>query len=99
MDSVMPQVLGHAQHDNTQQDTSDKQSAAQDQQQFHGRAVYRKNDENDRITVRIQDLKQQRQAASVRAGQLQEEFNKTVVQVHQLDGAIAALEQLVTKNE
>lgn len=53
----------------------------------------------DAIPARLQELKLQRQAASVRAGQLQEEFNKTVVQVHQLDGAIAALEQLVAKNE
>lgn len=51
------------------------------------------------IPARLQELKLQRQAASVRAGQLQEEFNKTVVQVHQLDGAIAVLEQLVAKNE
>lgn len=55
--------------------------------------------EADLVQNRIEDLKQQRQAASVRAGQLQEDFNKTVVQVHQLDGAIAALEQLVAKNE
>jgi hypothetical protein len=55
--------------------------------------------DQDVIQTRIQDLKLQRQNASVKAGQLQEEFNKTVVQVHQLDGAIAILEELVAKNE
>ncbi len=53
--------------------------------------------ESDLIDKRINELKAQRQAASVRAGQLQEELNRKVIEVHQLDGAIAALESLIAE--
>ena len=49
------------------------------------------------IDARLEELRKERQQTSIRAGQLQEEFNKTVVQVHQLDGAIAALEDVLAE--
>ena len=45
--------------------------------------------------TRLLELRQERLETSTKAGQLQEELNKTIVRVHQLDGAIAALEEVV----
>ena len=47
------------------------------------------------LQTKIQELKQERQSESARAGEMQQRFNEAVAHVHQLDGAIAALEQLV----
>ena len=47
------------------------------------------------IVQKLEEVKAARNAASIRAGQLQEELQRRVAQVHQLDGAIAAMTQLL----
>lgn len=49
------------------------------------------------ITATIENLRQQRNAASLKAGELQTQMNQEVIRVHQLDGAITALEDLLPK--
>lgn len=49
--------------------------------------------------TRLDQLRAERQALSVKAGQLQEQFNQTVIRVHQLDGAISALEEVLSDPE
>lgn len=49
----------------------------------------------ERIQQRLEQVRQQRQEASLRAGQHQEQLNKAIVEVHQYDGAIAAFEDLL----
>ena len=47
------------------------------------------------IAARLEELRQIRLQESIRAAQLQNEFNKAVASVHQHDGAIAAYEELL----
>lgn len=47
------------------------------------------------LEAKLQEYTLLRQAASVKAGELQDAYNKTVVDVHQLDGAIGAITGLL----
>lgn len=49
--------------------------------------------DTEKMQLAIDDMTKQREAASIKLGQLQEEFNQLAVKVHQLDGAIGALKE------
>ena len=48
----------------------------------------------DDVQARIESAKRMRMELSIRAGELKDEYDRAVVAVHRLDGAIAALEEL-----
>lgn len=51
------------------------------------------------MQARLKELQLARQGLSVRAGQLQAEYDRAIVQVHELDGAIGMLSELIPKGE